>query len=104
MIKIFNDSDSAAEILERVVEFGVAGIAGMRTAVRNRLGEIRTITDSQSVSEVFTSATLNHPWAELAIVFDEGLYTFREAKQEVVDAYDRLLAEEAGVEPRPTKL
>lgn len=98
MIKIFEDDESAEAILSHVLEQGIVGIAGGRMVTRNKLGQVRDLAERVRHSEVIAVSTVNHFWGELAFIYDDNLYHFHEAKQLVVEAYDKLLAEQ-GVFP-----
>lgn len=94
MIKIFEDEESALEMLEHVLEQGIAGIAGGRMETRKRLANVRDLAERNGRHEIVALATVNHFWGELAFVFDQEVYRFDKAKQAVVEAYDKLLAEQ----------
>ncbi|WP_405119922.1 hypothetical protein [Pseudomonas leptonychotis] len=98
MIKIFEDDDSALDILSYVMAEGVAGIAGGRMSTRNKLGEVRILAEEKRHPEIVALSTFNHFWGELAFIYSDKLYDHYEAQQVVVDAYDKQLAEE-GIYP-----
>ncbi|MGB4075541.1 hypothetical protein [Pseudomonas sp.] len=93
MIKIFEDDESTLEMLEHVLEQGIAGISGGRLETRIRLAEVQDLAERRGHKEIVALATVNHFWGELAFIFDQDIYRFDNAKQAVVDAYNKLLAE-----------
>lgn len=92
MIKIFEDDDPAWNILVHVLEHGIAGIAGGRMSTRNKLEEVKEKAHSDGHENVVALSTVNHFWGELAFIYDEQIYRFREARQLLVEAYDEQLA------------
>lgn len=92
MIKIFEDDDPAWEILAHVLEHGIAGIAGGRTSTRNKLSEVNHKARSDRHDNVAALSTVNHFWGELAFIYVEQMYRFQDARQLVVEAYDKQLA------------
>ena len=94
MIKIFEDDDPAWKILVHVLEHGIAGIAGGRTSTRSKLNEVKEKARSGRHDNVAALSTVNHFWGELAFIYDEQIYRFQEAKQLVVESYDKQLAAE----------
>lgn len=92
MVKIFEDDDFAWKILVHVLEYGIAGIAGGRMSTRNKLEEVKEKARSDRHDNVVALSTVHHFWGELAFIFDEKIYRFQEAKQLVVEAYEKQLA------------
>ncbi|WP_122612013.1 hypothetical protein [Pseudomonas atacamensis] len=92
MIKIFDDDEPAWKILVHVLEQGIAGIAGGRMSTRNKLVEVKEKARSDRHVNVVALSTVHHFWGELAFIYDEQIYRFQEAKQLVVEAYDKQLA------------
>ncbi len=98
MIKIFEDDDSAEVILSHVLEQGIVGIAGGRMSTRNKLGAVRSMAEQARHHEIVALYTVNHYWGELAYIYDDKFYQPEGAEQAVIEAYDKLLAEQ-GVFP-----
>jgi hypothetical protein len=88
MVKIFNDRDDAREILQEIMDNGIAGICGGRMAVRNRLKEVARIAYEDDHDSIRANSTINHPATELAYPYDETRYEHQEARQAVEHAYD----------------
>jgi hypothetical protein len=92
MIKIFEDDDPAWKILAHVLEHGITGIAGGRMSTRNKLEDVKEKARSDRHDNVAALSTHHHFWGELAFIYDEQIYRFQEARQLVVEAYDKQLA------------
>lgn len=92
MIKIFEDDDFAWKILVHVLEHGIAGVAGGRMSTRNKLEEVKEKARSDRHDNIAALSTVHHFWGELAFIYDEKIYRFQEARQLVVEAYEKQLA------------
>lgn len=92
MIKIFEDDDPAWKILVHVLEHGIAGIAGGRMSTRNKLVEVKDKARTDRHDNVAALYTVHHFWGELAVIYDEQIYRFHQARKLVVEAYDKQLA------------
>lgn len=98
MIRIFEDDDAPEVILGHVLEHGIAGIAGGRMVTRRALARVRELAEKNRHPEVIAVFTVDHFWGELAVIYDDKLYHLHEARDLVVEAYDRQLGEQ-GVFP-----
>lgn len=94
MVMIFEDDDSTHDVFSHVLEQGIAGIAGGRMSTRNKLAQVSAFAKQLQHPEIIANCTVNHYWSKLAFIYDERLYLFQEAQKLVVDAYDKLLAEQ----------
>lgn len=92
MIRIFEDDDSAREILDHVLDHGIAGIAGGRMTTERKLLEVRSLAEHTQHPEIVAVATLHHFWGTLAFPYDSEIYLFDEAKRAVAEAWDKQLA------------
>ena len=71
---------------------GIAGVAGGRMSTRNKLEEVKEKARSDRHDNVAALSTVHHFWGELAFIYDEKIYRFQEARQLVVEAYEKQLA------------
>ena len=88
--KIFKASASAEEILQEVIDYGLAGISGGRVAVRRLKSQVQVLADENGLEDICSFATYNHPYTELAYPYDLNQYSPELAKRLVIRAYDEL--------------
>jgi len=87
MSKIFSCSDSTTAIINEVKNNRIVGISGGRLEVRAKLKDVE---DLKNKSNIIAQSTYNHPATELAIIYDENNYTYEDAKEEIINSYDKL--------------
>lgn len=87
-IKIFEDSDSAQDILNSIVANGVAGVSGGRVLVRQKLKEVSSLAKTSGLKSILTDVTIDHPDTELGYPFDMDKFDLEDAKDKVQKAYD----------------
>lgn len=88
MVKVFRCTDVPQTVLSAVLADGVAGISGGRTTVRNLLGRVAQLAESEGHEEIVALSTCNHPYAELAYIYDSERFSNEGARQEVVAAFN----------------
>ncbi|PNI01495.1 hypothetical protein [Vibrio diazotrophicus] len=88
--KIFKASASAEEILQEVINYGLAGISGGRVAVRRLKSQVQVLADDNGLEDICSFATYNHPYTELAYPYDLNQYSQELAKRLVIRTYDDL--------------
>src|SRR5450830_1676026 len=92
VVKIFEDFDSANDILGAIVLSGVAGVSGGRVAVRDKLSEVGKLAVKQRHKSIVASVSINHPDTELGYPYDNAKLDLNEAKKKVLEAYDAKIA------------
>ncbi len=88
MIKIFRCTDTPQAVLNAALADGVVGIRGGRTTVRNLLGRVAQLAESEGHEEIVALSTCNHPYTELAYIYDSERFSNEGAKQEVAAAFN----------------
>lgn len=88
MVKVFRCTDVPQTVLSAVLADGVAGISGGRTTVRNLLGRVAQLAESEGYEEIVALSTCNHPYTELAYIYDSERFSNEGARQEVVAAFN----------------
>lgn len=94
MVKVFRCTDVPQTVLSAVLADGVAGISGGRTTVRNLLGRVAQLAESERHEEIVALSTCNHPYTELAYIYDSERFSNEAAKQEVVAAFNLIITGE----------
>lgn len=87
MVKVFDASDNARDILDEVLENGIAGISGGRVGTRRKLREVAGLAEEEGHESIRATSTINHPETELAFPYDDSQYELQEAKAMVERAY-----------------
>jgi hypothetical protein len=88
IVKMFDDCDSAQDILNAIVLNGVAGVSGGRVAVRKKLGEVSKLAEKGKYQSIIANVSIDHPDTELGYPYDNAKLDLNEARDEVRKAYD----------------
>ncbi|UPZ07936.1 hypothetical protein M1Q10_12425 [Pseudomonas aeruginosa] len=94
MIKIFRCTDTPQAVLNVALADGVVGIRGGRTTVRNLLDRVAQLAESEGHEDIVALSTYNHPYTELAYIYDSERFSNEAAKQEVVAAFNLIITGE----------
>jgi len=88
--RIFKDSDNPEDIIQEVIDYGVAGISGGRLGVRALNSIIQKLAGEWGVEYICSVSTYNHEFTELSYPHDENKFDSEYAKRLVIRAYDEL--------------
>lgn len=86
--RMFKDSDSPEDILQEVIDYGIAGISGGRLGVRALNSLIQKVAEERRVEHIYSATTYNHECTELSYPHDENKYDSEYAKRLVIRTYD----------------